>query len=170
MKQNNSKIENASESIKSLVEEMGNGDGLVRQEARRKFVGMGRPAIDYLAELMESPKNVLRWEAIKAMEQIADPISVPLFLNALEDDDADVRWIAAEGLIRLGSDSLKPLLEALVNQSTSKLLRDGAHHVLHYFKEGRNRDDIEALSRALAGEENEERIPLIAEKLLNQIK
>ena len=73
----------------------------------------------------------MRWEIAKALSRIGSKKAVHVLVNALEDRDFSVRWIAAEGLITMGPDSLIPLLDALDNKPDSVWLREGAHHVLH---------------------------------------
>ena len=50
-------------------------------------------------------------------------------MGALEDARSGIRWLAAEGLIAIGREALPPLLQALIHQSDSEWLREGAHHV-----------------------------------------
>jgi predicted ArsR family transcriptional regulator len=40
--------------VRALLDDLGSDDGVVRERARNELVGMGRPAIDFLAELIES--------------------------------------------------------------------------------------------------------------------
>ena len=71
----------------------------------------------------------MRWEAAKALCGIADPLAAPALVNALDDRDGDVRWLAAEGLAALGREGLQPLLAALLQRAESGWFCDGAHHV-----------------------------------------
>jgi HEAT repeat protein len=118
------------ERIPALIKDLGNRDGRTRQTARIALVEMGRLAVDFLAELIEHPRHIYRWECLKTLVQIADPNATELFLLALEDEDFDVRWLAAEGLIKLGPKSTLPLLEYLMANVKKGIVRDGAHHVL----------------------------------------
>ncbi|NOY07094.1 MAG: HEAT repeat domain-containing protein [Chlorobi bacterium] len=120
--------------IKQLLETLGGDDGMERKKARRELVAMGIDVIDYLMELVHHPKHIYRWEALKTMEEIGEPVSIPLFIEALEDDESDIRWIAAEGLIKLGDRSIKPLLRALIEKSGSIFILAGAHHVFYDLK------------------------------------
>ncbi|HCY74363.1 MAG TPA: hypothetical protein DHV28_00445 [Ignavibacteriales bacterium] len=120
--------------ISELINDFSSDNGIVRRIARQKIVGLGADAIDFLVELQNSPKHIVRWEAIKAIEQIGDPLGTPILISALKDDKFDVRWIAAEGLIRIGKPSIKPLMKELVNNSELVFVREGAHHVLKELK------------------------------------
>ncbi|MBE0642905.1 MAG: HEAT repeat domain-containing protein [Bacteroidetes bacterium] len=134
------------ESIPELIKNLASREGLKRQAARFALADMGEPVVDFLAELVEHPKHIYRWECLKTLVQIADPNSVELFLLALEDEDFDVRWLAAEGLIKLGPSSAVPMLEYLMANMTSDAVRDGARHVLkalrHKLKAKKELDEL----------------------------
>ena len=107
--------------IKKLLNELQSEDVGVRHNARLELVKIGTPIIDFLIELDYSKDKNVKWEVMKALGQIADPDTIPLLLEGLCDDDFEIRWLAAEGLIEIGKESVKPIL------------RHGAHHVLHDF-------------------------------------
>lgn len=116
--------------IEELIKKLYSKDGIVRKVARYELVKIGRPAVKYLSSLLEAPKEYIRWEAIKTLSQIADSESIPILINALENEDFDVRWIAAEALIDIGKVSIKPLLEAVITSKNPVFLLEGVHHVL----------------------------------------
>jgi HEAT repeat protein len=100
-------------------------------EARNYFIKEGSKILPVLHKLMNSDYKRIRKQAIKIIGRIAHKSSIPVVIGTLEDEESEIRWIAAETLIRIGRDSVKPLLEALVkNGSESYYLRLGAHHVL----------------------------------------
>ena len=125
--------------IKPLVEKLTSKNGLERKSARKKLVSIGSDAIEYLKEFIEHPKHIYRWEALKTLGEIGDPISIPFYLQALEDDESDIRWIAAENLIKSGKKSIKPLLETLIDKSDSIFILSGVHHVFYDLKKA---DDL----------------------------
>ena len=84
-----------------------------------------------LIRLLSHRKPHVRWEAAKALCGIADPIAASALVNALDDRDGDVRWLAAEGVAALGRDGLQPLLAALLQRAKSGWFCEGAHHVCH---------------------------------------
>jgi len=134
--ENNSKKIKKSE-LQELIIKLGSDNGLERQKARKAFVKMGMDSIDFLMELLSHPKHIYRWEAVKTLEEIADPVSIPLLIQALEDDKSDVRWIAAKGLIKIGKHSIKPLLKILETKSDSVFVLEGAHHVFFELRENK---------------------------------
>jgi HEAT repeat protein len=119
------------DSIGSLISDLASDDGWVRETARLSLVGIGSRAVAALIEALGDPHRRVRWEAAKALEQIANPQAAPALVGALEDKEFSVRWLAAEGLVAIGSEALGPLLRALIERSDSVWLREGAHHVLH---------------------------------------
>ncbi len=120
--------------VKIILETLCCENGMERKKARKKLVAKGKNVIKYLKDLVNHPKHIYRWEALKTMEEIGDPASIPLFIEALEDDESDIRWIAAEGLIKLGAQSIRPLLNALIEKSDSIFILAGAHHVFYDLK------------------------------------
>jgi HEAT repeat protein len=116
--------------IENLINDLANQNGITRQKARYELVKMGNPALDYLLELQSSTKHLARWEAVKAISEIGSRESIPILINALEDEEFDVRWLAAEGLIDIGHASVYPLLKAFITNKNSIYLKEGVHHVL----------------------------------------
>jgi HEAT repeat protein len=135
MENNNKKIKKSE--LQELIIKLGSDNGLERQKARKAFVKMGMDSIDFLMELLSHPKHIYRWEAVKTLEEIGDPVSIPLLIQAMEDDKSDVRWIAANGLIKLGKHSIKPLLKILETKSDSVFVLEGAHHVFFELRENK---------------------------------
>ena len=119
-----------SKTIEELIADLSNNNGIIRQKARYELVKMGNPALDYLLELQGAEKHLARWEAVKAISEIGTKDSIPILINALEDEEFDVRWLAAEGLIEIGHDSVYPMLKAFISNKESVHLKEGVHHVL----------------------------------------
>ena len=119
-----------SRSIEELIKDLGNPNGIIRQKARYEMVKIGNPALDFLLQLQGSDKHLARWEAVKAISEIGTRESIPILINALEDEEFDVRWLAAEGLIDIGHGSVYPLLKAFISNKDSVHLKEGVHHVL----------------------------------------
>lgn len=117
--------------IKKLLELLCNDDGHRRKEAREKLVEIGEKTLDYVYDLLDHPKHICRWEAMKVIEEIGSTKSISVFIEALNDDKSDIRWIAAEGLIRMGKYSVKPLLNLVAENYESVFILNGAHHVIY---------------------------------------
>lgn len=114
-----------------LIAQFASEDGAVRERAREAIVHVGKPAVEKLVSALQDPHVRVRWEATRALCEIADPSTAPALVGRLEGQDAGVRWMAADGLIAMGVPALEPLLQALLERSDSVLLRQGAHRVLY---------------------------------------
>jgi HEAT repeat protein len=117
--------------INDLVNKLSNNDGFVREKARLALIDIGEEAVPAIVKALASNQQV-RWEAAKALVKIADPRSIAPLIKVLQDEVFDIRWLAAEALIAIGTDSIKPLLAALADESKELFLREGAHHVIKY--------------------------------------
>jgi HEAT repeat protein len=98
--------------------------------SRRTLVKMGEKILPQIHKLLKSGDVLVRMEAAKIIELIASKMSIPVFIDLLEDTEFDIRWIAAEGLIRIGRRSIRPVLKSVRDGKNSILLNAGAHHVL----------------------------------------
>jgi HEAT repeat protein len=98
--------------------------------ARRDLAGMGKSILPQMHILVESENRLLRMEAVKIVELIASRKSIPVLINLLDDKEFEIRWIAAEGLIKIGRRSILPLLKSIRDGKSSFLRNKGAHHVL----------------------------------------
>jgi hypothetical protein len=119
--------------IESLIAGLADKSSETRRSARNSLIAIGEPAVPALIVALAHRSRLVRSEAAKALGQIRAPISTHALVKALGDKDFDVRWLAAEGLIAIGKESLVPLLKELVQNSEYPWLRDGAHHVLSHF-------------------------------------
>lgn len=125
--------------------------------ARQQIVKMGDQAVPALTEALRDPDPRLRWEVAKALAEIASPEHTAsieagkALVTALEDNEPGVRWLAADALVAMGPASLDPLLHGLLQRSESVWLREGAHHVLHFFAQGTLAPVIKPIIEALDG-------------------
>jgi len=119
--------------VASLVGDLSDRDGVIRQRARETLVTLGSGAVSPLIELLTSSRSdQARWEAAKTLGAIEDERSIPALVKALGDDNTDVGWVAAEGLKKFGMAAWPSLLNALIEgePNDSGLLYLGANHVL----------------------------------------
>jgi HEAT repeat protein len=143
-------------------------DVIARRKARYDLIKIGKPAIKHLTGLLNDPKMLIRWEAIKTLSQIAAPESIPVLIEALENDDFDVRWMAAEGLIDIGRDSIRPLLKALSRNEDSNYLLEGAHHIFKELEFKKIFKDDDGLIKKLENYSLHPEIAVFAEELLSK--
>jgi HEAT repeat protein len=157
--------------IDQLVRDLASADGMIRRRARETLVDLGSPAVASLVELLNDPRNQVRWEAASALGAIADPAAAEALVALLGDRVFDVRWLAAKGLIAVGRDSALPLLHGLITSSGSKLFREGAHHVIHDLlrRDEELGDALGPVLVALEDAESSVEAPLAAETAINEL-
>jgi hypothetical protein len=157
--------------LASLIDSLGSRDGLIRQKARRSLVALGPPATGALIRaLHESSMDQVRWEAAKALGEIGDVAAIPALIEALEDEDSDVVWLAAEALQHLRQAAWPALLQILVERGArSASLRQAAHHVFHGQREEGFEDLIATLLKALEPGALTEMVPTAAHAVLEKM-
>ena len=156
--------------IESWITELRDRDGMTREQARDRLVQLGPPATSLLLPLLSDHESQTRWEAAKALCEIADPTSIPALLHALEDDDNDVSWLAAEALAAIGPPAAAPLLQALIDKIGSVGIRQGAHHVLGMLRRSEIADKVAEVYAALDGMHPGVEIIADAERALKSLK
>ncbi len=62
-----------SEEIAALVAKLGDKDGLIRETARLALIDFGQSAVPPLVRLLGDKREQVRWEAVNALSEIADP-------------------------------------------------------------------------------------------------
>ncbi len=156
--------------VTNLIQNLASSDDLTRMKARKTLVEIGSPTVPGLIESLSNPHPLVRWEIVKALAEIRDPKTAPVLVNCLEDDEFDVRWVAAEALIGLNVKGLKPLLEALIRHSDSVAMREGGHHVLHDLAQGELRKYLAPVLIALEGVESSIETPIAAARALHGLE
>jgi hypothetical protein len=112
----------------------------------------------------------VRREAVRALCEIEDPQVAPALIKVLEDEEFDIQWLAAEGLIGLSMKGLKPLLQALIEHGGSPLLLEGAHHVIHYMAKGGLRKYLGPRLTSLKGVKPAVKAPITAFHALEMLR
>jgi hypothetical protein len=157
--------------LESLIDTLANRDGMARRKARKSLVAMGKSAVPSLIQaLRNSYVDQVRWEAAKAIGAIGDATATPFLVKALEDQDPDVAWLAAEALQKFKKAAWPALLRTLITQPTySDSLRQGVHHVLRNQREEGFNDLLPLLLKALETKTVPEMTPAAAYNILERI-
>lgn len=157
--------------IESLMDMLASKDGVIRQKAREALVDLGKPAVSSLTQALQNSKlDQVRWEAAKALGSINDTRSIPPLVKALEDNNSDVAWTAADSLNAFKKAAWPPLLQALIkNKSESVSLRKGAHHVLVDQKEDGFNELLSTLLKALESSSAPESSAVAANEILKRM-
>ena len=158
--------------IPELINQLGDEDGLVRQEARLRLQAIGKPAVPQLCWVMNNKNKFVRWEAAKALAELADPASVPWLIKSLDDREFDVRWLAEVALIRIQIPALVPLLESLLLTRKHNWLWEGARHVIRGQAQAENdlAEMLIPLVKSFDGIDSRFKVPIEARKLLIELR
>ncbi len=154
-----------------LIGQLKSHDGSEREHARNAIVRIGAPAVPVLVRLLKSPHELMRWEACKALGAINVPEVAQPLVEALRDENMEVRWLAAEGLAALGRDGLSALFRALEFHFNSIFLLEGAHHVLLALEKKKllNKESEDVLE-SLRHLEPRVSVPVAARRALESLK
>ncbi len=104
--------------------------------------------------------------------EIGDASAIPALINLLVDEAFEVRWRAAESLIKMKRESLIPLFRALrqSDRFDSMWFLDGIHHILRKLdEEGYLAPPSQQVLAAFDGPAREIAIPAAAEKALEAL-
>jgi hypothetical protein len=156
--------------IESWLTTLRDRDGLTREHARERLVTLGPTATPFLLPLLSDHESQTRWEAAKALSEIADPASITALLDTLVDEDNDVSWLAAEALIAIGPPVAVPLLQALIERIGSVEFRQGVHHVLRELRRSEIGNKIANVYTALGSTASEVEVIVDAERALEKLK
>ncbi|HTY38767.1 MAG TPA: HEAT repeat domain-containing protein [Bacteroidota bacterium] len=156
--------------MNELIEGLHSKDGHVRSRARRGLVSAGREGLPTLIALLTDPNRNVRWEVCKALGEMREPDAAEALTGALDDENIEVRWLAAEALIALRARAVIPMLRALERSFNSLFMRQGAHHVLHALERERllNSETLAVLD-TLRYLEPQISVPLAARRALESI-
>ena len=166
------KLKPAASTLESSLAALASDDGLVRLKARKSLVALGETAVQPLSDAMKhSEVNQVRWEAAKALNKIASPVSIQSFVEALEDSDPDVAWVAADALGKFKKAAWPAILDLLTkDKAGSLLLRQGAHHVFRNQREEGYNDLLEKLLKSLESASNRVSVTADAYEILRRLK
>lgn len=151
---------------------LGSSDGVVRERARNALVADGgHDIVPALINELSDTRRQVRWEAVKALSKIANPIAALPLVRAMDDRDTDVAWIAAEGVANLGDSGFFALLDRLThNTSTTQFCRL-AHHSLRLLRKStKYRIELDHIMKAMEGPEPTLAAPVAAYEVTQEIR
>lgn len=112
-----------------MVLDLAGKDVWRREKARHFFFRQGTAIVQYVVEMLETENPILRWEIVRILAELRETSTIPGLISSLEDTNDNIRWLATEGLIRLGPPVVLPLLESLAESPGSTELREGAYQI-----------------------------------------
>lgn len=162
--------ETALHHIKSLSDDLASDDLATRNRAHKALVRQGPDAVSMLAGLLGSPFERVRWEAVRTLSEINDPSSTSALVGALDDEVRDVRWLAADGLIARGEESIIPVVLSLIGRPATVRVRLAAAHVLRAFLIEPYREMLRPVLSALALSAPAVEVPVAAYDALEKLR
>ena len=161
------------ETIHTLINSLSSDDPTERNRAQNRLSKIGKPAVNALITLTSQPQAALRREAASILGEIRVPSAIPALINLLVDEAFEVRWRAAESLIKMKRDSVVPLFQELQrgNRFESIWFLEGVHHILRKLdEEGYLGPPSQKVLEAFEDPMKEIAIPMAAEKALEALK
>jgi HEAT repeat protein len=126
MNQSKNDIDNSTDSVKSLIAELGSKDRKIRMNAHKSLVEKAESVVRPLVEAMSSPSERVRWEAGRILDEIdvpwrhhADAATVSFLIRDLGSKDGLVRVRARRALVTIGSKAVAALKVALTSKNAS---------------------------------------------------
>ncbi len=103
--------------INDLIQKLSDRNTKVRLDAANELARRGKDAQEAVTNLLEHEDYTLRRIAAYILGKIGDPASVDVLVEALGDDNPDVRKSSAQALNRIGEPSIEGLIRSLGNIS-----------------------------------------------------
>ena len=132
------------EALPVLLKALRGADEQLSSQIFASLVRLGSLAVPALIQKSKSSSAHIRWNCVRALGEIHDRRALPVLVDALQDDDHSVAWMAAKGLAQFGKDSLQPVLELLIGASMTPWLAETASYVFNSYAR-RNTESKEIL-------------------------
>jgi len=121
------------EAVPVLLKALRGADEQLSSQIFAALVRLGSLAVPALIQKSKSNSAHIRWNCVRALGEIHDRRALPVLVDALQDNDHSVAWMAAKGLTQFGRDSLKPVLEMLISASMTPWLAETASYVFNSY-------------------------------------
>lgn len=118
------------DAVPALLNILPGADELLSSRIFMALVNLGNVAVPALLDFAHSNSSWMRWHSIRALGAIRDPRALPVLVNALQDSDHGVAWMAAKGLAPLGRECIEPVLHMLSTAQMTPWIVETASYVL----------------------------------------
>ena len=132
------------DAVPVLLKALRGADEQLSSQIFASLVRLGSLAVPALIQKSKSSSAHIRWNCARALGEIHDLRALPVLVDALQDNDHSVAWMAAKGLAQFGKNSLKPVLELLMGASMTPWLAETASYMFSSYAH-RNREVKEIL-------------------------
>jgi HEAT repeats len=121
------------DAVPVLLKALRGADEQLSSQIFASLVRLGSLAVPALIQKSKSKSAHIRWNCVRALGEIHNRRALPVLVDALQDDDHSVAWMAAKGLAQFGKDSLQPVLELLMGASMTPWLAETASYVFNSY-------------------------------------
>jgi hypothetical protein len=119
------------DAVPALLNALPGADERMSSQIFMALVSLGHVAVPVLLDFSHSHSSWMRWHSIRALSAIHDQRAFPVLVNALQDSDHSVAWMAAKGLVHFGSECVEPVLHMLCTAHMTPWVVETASYVLH---------------------------------------
>lgn len=160
------------EAVPVLLKALRGADEQLSSQIFASLVRLGSLAVPALLQKSKSRSAHIRWNCVRALGEIHDRRALPVLVDALQDDDHSVAWMAAKGLAQFGKDSLRPLVELLMSASMTPWLAETASYVLNSYarRNSEAKDILEPLMKRMRESGFRVGTAVTAQKTLQQLQ
>jgi len=158
------------ETIVSAIRRLGSEEMKERVDARGALEGMGTAATWHLIQAVHPRGDRTRLEALKILTTLEDETAADLFVELLEDEDSDCRWLAAKGLAALGELGVERVLDLLSEYPRTDRLARSLHHALTEVERGELSEVLAPVLSAFQGIAREARLPMAVYQARNELR
>jgi len=117
--------------VPALLDALSVADEQLSSQIFLALVNLGHVAVPVLLDFAQSKSSWMRWHSLRALSAIRDPRALPVLVNALQDTDHSVAWMAAKGLAPFGRECIEPVLRTLCSARMTPWVVETASYVLH---------------------------------------
>ena len=133
--------------LNSLISDLTSGDDTTAEKAALAIQGYGQNAVTKLSKLLDDTNPEIRWWAVRSLAQIQTGNATELIINALGDDDSNVKQCALVAMRNRPDSTVINLLTRFlgdVNRMLSRLAvdalvsigKDATHALLEILEDG----------------------------------
>jgi hypothetical protein len=135
--------------VSKVVRDISGKTMLKRKAARRRLMILAEEDPQIVIQFLESDNQKLRWEALKVLANLQNKYFIPVFIKHLHDSFSDMRWMASEGLIIIGRESLLPVIRCILENNVSLIFRDNVYLIISKLIIDNEKEDFAALLSSL---------------------
>lgn len=154
----------------TVVQFIERGNDARREAALGVTYGLGEEVIPALVSIARASEAERRWAAYQAIRRVDGEAAIAPLVEALQDDNLSVRWIASDGLAAIGPRSAPALLRALATRTPTINFHRAARRVLRQLELPHHEASLTRLLSSLEQSTTVVHAPGLAQELLREIE